>query len=1216
MANSPLELDYNKSEEIDLFDESAGLIVHAHQIFEKTNLIAFVKGKSPSIRIPENPSVVERLKTYYQEAMVQVKKTGRNPLRLGFPVVYIKEKTGYKPMPIYTVPVSIENGLSGQLTLHLDFYQGVKFNKHLVNYFPRVKERIDLLQGKFKFDYPSLDSIGQDFSDLFSIPYRNSNDNPSLPVNSDLEFEEDSGIIHNLIQITLLGDEEDLPRLLSINEFEPVDKALSIAPLTPLQASAFAGMQEQKRVAIQGIRGGGKTKLITNYSAAALANGQKSLILANYLSPLKEIQERLFQLGLGSACFLLRSQLSDQKLLIDYLRTAQNLRPEKSNNQTGYSTLRERLLWKKTKLDQQYLATKKQLLGALNWTELVGRYLINNRLEGRETLATYLNPLLFEYTGKEWEYLYDAVKTATSLNLNRRTNSTLLTQLHADLFLEMDLEESKTCLDTKLAAIIELLERLRRDYSMNLGQYSELLFKHYNQHRSTILQKLNQLKDALTDAEITYGNLINRSNQQIRIRASFSSKYRALRQEKQKIIAQYEAFIRFFGRTKLFEYKFPGTDQLIPFNNLENILGNFETAFNLWRKDITGLIQDDMGRLSIKTAVPELEFLQPLEQLELDLEQTLTEINEAKVLNQNLSNKLLVIPQQQKFVEDLLQQIKQIANGLEEFEGYYTWNRFWLQLNDSAKKIIEALQKVNPNDWLAAFESWYWHNSLIKFDHNALPVSSPELDEFESLASDFKNLQLRRVKSQSKAIRIQAIQALKRKSRSAFSNLYQKPIEKLPTYQKLIKNYLSEILEGVPILISSPNAIANLIDRNIQYQGFDQVLIEDAHMLSPRSLDKVFSWSTHVILFYDEQLASPKWLNWLDDQDFSRYSIGYPSRLTPANLPVINAFDPGDKHSHFQACEVSFYQIDGRYEEPKRVNEEEAQFVLRQLNEIPENPNKRTFPKVGIICLSKAQRDLIQQYIHQIKFGNLPGTERIERLLRNGLDILSVEDLAAEENYEIVILSCTMGIMNLQGEITNHFQQFNLESFKRGILELMAIPRRRLVVVSSIPEAFLHHWLTNKDQILFNWSAYLLSLKAIAEQNNLKLAQISKHWKEVHPPDRYQELSSKLFLSEVAQDLKKELKDQFNILEDLIVENQLFHFALESKEQPGKICCLVADGFLSDGPHTDYIWEINQLRSLKEKGFYSIPVFSLNWWRDQKSEKQRVINEIHQLINT
>ena len=911
---------------------------------------------------------------------------------------------------------------------------------------------------------------------------------------------------------------------------------------------------------------------------------------------------------------MLGSQKSDKTLLINYLRSALNLRATKSNQSSNYETIRDRLLWSKTKLDQQYRSVKKPLLGQLNWTEIVGHYLLNNRIEGRETLATHLNPLFFKFNGEEYEYLCSHIRMATEINLNKGLNSSTLKDLHPDLFIKKELAESKIWLTNKLNHFLEQAELLRKSYALKQNEYSELLFKHYDQHRTAILQKLTYLKDLYTDAEIQFGSLLNTKNRQIKLKSIASKKYKDLLAAKKEISKAYQAFVAYFKQTELFDYQFPKIEELVPFNRLESITGNFETAFNLWRKDITGLIQEDMNRLGIKTAIPELNFQESIRNLEQSLNDLLADLNGSSLLSQSLENRFLVTPQQQQFLEGLIRRLRHLQGGLQDYDDFYTWNRFWLQLTENGKKVIGAIQKVDPSDWQATFESWYWHNALIKFDHTTIPTEAPNFSEFETLNQQFESLQSQQIKIQADSIRLKALQSAKKKSRANYNAIYQKSVtdsENSP--YKLIEAHLTDILNAIPILLSTPNAIGQLLNLNNRFQGFEQIIVEDAHAIPTIQLEQIISWSSHVILLYDEHYASIDWMNWLEDRVDDICNLDYCYELAQGNLSVQSNKIHHTNTSILHHCEVVFKQINGRYDEEEKTNEEEAQLVLRLLNEIPENA-KRMFPKVGIVCFTKAQRNLILDYIYQIKYGNLPGTERIERLLRNGLDIVSLHDLS-EEHFDVIILSGTLGVVDLQDNLTKDFILLKTETTKMGLLKLMAIKRKKLFVINSLPEAFLKETFTEIQPEIFNWAAYLLMLKALSEDNNLKQSEILKNWQEVYPPGLSSTKSTYLFLSEVVLELKKYLSDDYVILENYTFQGINFPFVLEQKNKPGELIYLTGEGFLADTAYNDYKWEIRQREKLKNKGMNEIAISSLNWWRNQEVELKRVLDIIQTSVS-
>ncbi|MBK9016420.1 MAG: hypothetical protein IPM82_21415 [Saprospiraceae bacterium] len=66
-----------------------------------------------------------------------------------------------------------------------------------------------------------------------------------------------------------------------------------------------------------------------------------------------------------------------------------------------------------------------------------------------------------------------------------------------------------------------------------------------------------------------------------------------------------------------------------------------------------------------------------------------------------------------------MEQLESTQLNMRDFKPFHAWQSNWLGLGSLGQKVVRALVKVKPGDWVAAFESWYF-NSLLAKAHRLL----------------------------------------------------------------------------------------------------------------------------------------------------------------------------------------------------------------------------------------------------------------------------------------------------------------------------------------------------------------------------------------------------------------------------------------------------------------------------------------------------------------
>lgn len=986
-----------------------------------------------------------------------------------------------------------------------------------------------------------------------------------------------------------------------------------LLPLDPHQATAFQTIWGEKTTVVEGNAGTGKTHLLVHLLTNALSNGHRCLVVSENLGALHQVQNRLAQLGLTQFNFLFQDSITDKPVLLDFLRTIANadLAPAiyDKNNYRAWLDKSTRL---KTKLDENYRAVRREVFGPLHWTGTVGQFLRSNRMEGKELLSSQLNPQDFEFTYDEYLNLQQSIETSFPLYSKINTLKHPLSNLHPEIFTTQSKEASLDYMTKQLNAFLDKAGSLHYRFITKVNLYTDHLSEHYEGHYGELANRLTRLKDQLADYSSRYGADFDQAGAgALKLRGVFSGKVKSVLEARDEVAKAFLELVKTFERDRYFEFQFTPTSEGQNVQKVRQNLVAFEKGLQSWRDSLPTLVQEELSRLSAQNNNEDLHFEDQISELEYALDLLAAELNEAKLYGQTFENKTLTIPKRQRYLEEIIEQLENTRLYLRDYDHFYDWQRNWLSLPEHATKVIRALVKVKPHNWLQAFESWYLNNCLTNASQSALPTEDKAIGDFVRSYNQLKQLLPAQITARWQSAREEAFKSFRRNHKDAFNQLFGKKNQEAAadkTLHELLKKGLDAVTTVYPVVLATPFAAAHILPE--QWSHFDYVLFDEAQYLSLEENLKSLQLGKKAVIFGDCSRLPTKdesvLLGWAKTKEVPAVKLKTYHRWNPGNLlQLLNGKDIDE--AAVGQFKISFEQLDGRYNEAEGTNDEEAQRIIHLLNEVKPT-EKRTFPTVGIACFTVAQRDLIASYLLKIKQKWSPGVEKIQQLERNGLGVFYIDELRGQ-HFDVLIISSTYGIMNAKGELTTHAETLNAPDFTCSVRLLMSRALQELYIVNSIPESNWEQWMNTPEQpgifLLANYFAYNQALQAADADRQQSIAQRLKEWAQ---PDQYQ-LPEKIFLEEVAIALHPYLgKDRLKIGEEeaqlklpLLVEGLHHH-------QPGVV--LQPDGFAAHTPFTDYVWEDRQRDLVTNRGFVYQPIWSLNWWKNPRQESRKLASAI------
>jgi len=344
------------------------------------------------------------------------------------------------------------------------------------------------------------------------------------------------------------------------------------------------------------------------------------------------------------------------------------------------------------------------------------------------------------------------------------------------------------------------------------------------------------------------------------------------------------------------------------------------------------------------------------------------------------------------------------------------------------------------------------------------------------------------------------------------------------------------------------------------------------------------------------------------EQPFPQTTLRRMYRFFPAHPDQLRKghhFDPSaaDHTSH------EWRQIDGRYDEVTQTNSAEAEAVVHALNRI-EKTVQRTYPKVGIITGTTGQRNVLARMIDRARQANDESDALIRQLERNGLAILSMDELSGHQ-FHTVFFSPAYGIANLDGTMTRHIGRWNTPTGQRQVCELLTAASHHVSVFSSISASEVDNMLdqpTQNGTYLMAQFLKLVNLRANGEE----VSAFASSWKSTRELESQAPVRHVHFLREAGERLTPFFgKDRIQF--EARPAPGGWSLTVQPDEEKGWTYWLVPEGLLAqDGePHAN--WELAERDRLADLGIRVVPLWSLRWWRNPEEEARRVASHLFNL---
>lgn len=1101
----------------------------------------------------------------YFEARNNRKNKGHHILGLGYPLLISKQEKDLIALPLFIWPLTLEvTKKKGEWTLKYPSERPVRLNPYFPH-FMMMKFGIDIEPDIQKYFGSAINAeklagfcnylanrlnFHIKSQQVSLMPCPGASELDSFTGQDTLHW---SGIIGNFPHIPPQSKSDQINEFLTLTAPTLGNHHFSTELLDPWQSSVTENARNNFITLVEGSPGTGKTHLLKHFATNALANGNKCLIVSEHIAALQSIQKSLLSDQLGDLAFLLSDEISDKVTLGEVIKArAKSKTAPVEEMPQELRVLLDRLQRRKETLDAKYKASRQQVFGEKGYAETLGLFLESSQLEPKELLNSYLEENDFSFTEAELDGILDAIGEAPVIFNEVGTLDHPLTIIHSNIFLQYEEKEALDFIKNKLHGFAEEANSLQHKFIRLQNEYSERLKEHYNEYFQRLRNKAFDLKEQISDYTSHYGAELRKSGKgTLKLYGVFSQKFKKALAQRENIFSTYEELQDIFSAFQYFEHRFEKTEKNIDLvsSNLEDFIQHLQHWWQLQNEST----KDELMRLTHKTAHPHLHFSEPLKALEDEIEQFIDRINESGLYQLPLQCNMLTIPRKQRFLEDKMSMMEQTLYHLRDFGIFYPWQKFWFSQNTLTRKVIKALGRVNPGNWEAAFRSWYFSKALsLAFDPD-LPNEDFDLKDYHNGVNDL----ITQLPGE-----INRIWAKRRSQKSDdLKKVADEISSKNPSVKEILQSYSGEVTDYFPIILATQK-IATAIT---PYEAiFDYLLIDEAQSSHAEASIALFPLAKRVVVFTD-----PKTEN-LPDAPLPK--VLRDSGTTPWVLENYHANRAADLGRPDNNLNIRTEKINGRFEETSGINTAEADRVIHLLNNIRPT-SARTFPSVGIVCLTKNQRDFIADYLLRIKQRRQTGVEIIQQLERNGLGVFHINELDGRL-FDQVILSGTFGeTESKKKQFTKKIQTLNSSEGIAGMYKLMGCVKSELQVIHSIPAATVKDFLKTPDQL----GTFLLGglIKAIHLPEDLEPSGAPPK-----TPLVWQEQLERS-LRERNPDTSFKQENGFLIIQD-------------PDQEKAKL--LLTDGCFAQTQATDFYWEYEQrLHWEKTLDVDILPVWPVEW---------------------
>lgn len=1141
----------------------------------------------------------ESFRQYFFEQEETLQQQGRANFALGFPIVGFQEgeREVLTPLLIWELSLDADPEKAQTWTIQQATHQTCFFNRQLLRYTPseawtQIWPLVQSLERKGQDSPNILAQFCNQLAELTGFGLQESAISlGALPREAFSLSSEDQLHIHwagvfGNFPLDRYWQTESGNTLVQPTQAQQSkqENLLAVGPrvLDPWQAAAFADALQQEETWISGEEGTGKTYLLTHLLSSLLWQKKRIILVAPMLDDLHILEQELESLGLAQYSLLIANGQTILSDLQQSLKTlSQGNKTTSSNPNKKFASSLQQWQKEKAKLDQQFQASRQPAFGSFNRIDTLAFMLRSGRTEGKELLASQLDPKDFEFSPREMEKLSEAIERSEPLFDEIRTLAHPLNNLNAGIFLHKDKEEALDFIQQTTKHYLDKATELQYAFIRELDHYSDQLLSWHDVAYQALKTEVGGLQDTIAGYQQQFSrDTMESAPATLKLYGAISKKFQRALDAQEDLQIKYEQLEEKTRSYSFFVHEFlEGRDRKL-IEPLEANLNTYQESLEQWRADLAVNIQEEVSRLNSKTAHAGVDNKEAVLRLETQFDIFLDELNASGLYQLPVQSKTLTFPKRQRFLQECMEQLERTRLNLRDFSVFYDWQKHWFFMPALARRIVTALVKVRPKSWLAAFESWYFEQCLTREYQPLLHSTSDSLAHFVNLDDTIRSGFLQETKNICALKRQAGLKRLKQDNKSWKDWMKAKE----PSYAGLLQccdQDLAVLTDVFPIIFTTPVEASILFEQTQEQLDF---LIYWGNSAKVEVLPKAFSFLAKQRIFFT---STNKENGAILSPNFHLRSTYWQSPLDPNWAGKEAASDVT------YTCEF----VNGRFDEKLDKNEEEAQAILQALNGVTAREDGH-YPSVCLVCFTKGQRNLLLTYVNQIKQQALPGHEHILELEKSGLQILHLGAIS-KKPFDTVFVSVTYGQTGVKGAFSKQVTELEGLAEWNGLQQLRNLAQKECRIFHSIPEkVWKKQWPTASIPSLNLVSIYLTRIQELAADKEIHIAEL---------------MTSKdkdtTFAQEVAWRIAPHIATNRLLLDQAWESLSLPLILLPQQESQGAMLWLI-DGFLAQGTATDYTWEYQHQSQLQESGYELRNLATFEWWKHPVEQTQRLLADI------
>jgi len=969
-----------------------------------------------------------------------------------------------------------------------------------------------------------------------------------------------SGIINlfGVQQTQLLHRAKDLKN----TAWQPVETpawshSYGIFPTDPMQEVVMQYFQTHNLI-VDGEPGTGVFQTAANLAVNSLSNGKNLLIVSREPQSLGTIKRHLAPHRLDQYCLnLFPAHRTPKKVVVSET-------PKHDREQ--YNLNLQKALRNQTVLGKQYDTITQPIFGPYTWTNVVGLFLEANGKEPSALLNSHLNFSDYQWSYKVFNAFSKKVAQGVDLFENIGTTDHPLNTLNSILFLEYNPEQSLHRIKQSLQQLKEQAHTLQQKYINKLHTYTIKLTHYYNDGLKEYQKKSDNLLELIGDLGSEHGTKGTQtsllSTGKLKLTSIFSQRSKNILERQKRVRTDYQFMRTKFAENHFFDYAFPTYTGSEKIPEIQAAVQAFRTALQEFQQTVPQLIQSNLDTLSGTHQVEEMGYETTVRMLDNELRTFLKSVNQTRLFEEEINTTAHATVDQQNQLEQIVNQLDAINFNLRDFDNFHTWNKYWLQLSLSEQKVVLALTRVKPNDWVAAFQSWYLQQFLSQYHHDGIPEDDQHYQRFLTALDGLSTQIPAQIIARQKSRQVRS----PRLKIDFFTNANQD----FSAIQFLQKNTskVQDIIEQFPVILTTPELAMEWIDPSEKM--FDAILILEAHELSFSGYFPLLEMAPRVIGFTSSrsayQTTEYTLLDTLIDQDTQEIDLLYHHRLGPAAITDLY-------YQKFKSVrDVHFYNktkdrnavvnlpLDLSYRSKQDQRMHYGEVLENILKEIELVNKDYQYPELRIVVEEEELKNFLFYRLYHKRVGHTPMADQLQKLFPNGIKIYKPETFeGGTADYLIYIQSPT--------------------SNQRDTLALQ------------------NHLARTKQKIFFIHS------DKVSPYSNFKSVQLQKKYRRNNQSDH--------FINEVVESLSNYINPA-QLIKHAWVNELYVPLLIKPNDADSAPIAIILDGIGDRRGALAIDWERKYRALLTFYGLEYVYVWSADWWKNENGAVSELVNKIEE----